>query len=482
MKKAYLWMLLPLAALVACEPTNQPEVPGNGGDQNQDSVIVIPESFPKKHLIEHFTGEACIYCPSGMEAIEEMVGTDTNFIWVSHHAGYQKDEYTIAESNTLVSKFNVEGAPAMMLDRKAQDWSFNYNGKKYTDDSKVFSPGGISDLACPLENTTYASVVINHTFDAATGELSVTASGLVADTTIKQFLLTVLLEENKLIDTQADAYDTVEGWSEFRHNKVVRTFLTAATGDPIAVKKQQYSATFTGKLTNIADANNCVVVAYITPNNDNEPVINAEQTPLVKGTTGGEEYKFEGIKAVEVPADYPEEGAPMSPMSVTATVYQLQAGLYGIQVEGSQSVTVSGYACTPVALVYVISQNLAEGVYPISGTMGNNTVWAGYRDDENFSLEGSALYYAENSYLQQGYIYPFAIWLIANGNMTIGANNTISFEATTLNGSTLQMSGTFTMGSLNAPAKKNTFAPLRLSEQMTPADMPARKYSLFSNL
>lgn len=481
MKKAYLWMLLPLAALVACEPTNQPAVPGNGGNQNQDSVIVIPESFPKKHLIEHFTGEACIYCPSGMVAIEEMVGTDTNFIWVSHHAGYQRDEYTIKESNTLVSKFGVEGAPAMMLNRQAQDWSFKYNGKSDTDNSKVFIPSGITNLTCPLENTTYASVTINHTFDAASGELNVTASGLVADTTVSELLLTVLVKENNLIGAQADAYNTWEGWEEFRHNKVVRVFLTAATGDKVTVEKQQYSATYTANLSNIADANNCVVVAYITPTT-NEPVINAEQTPLVKGTTGGEEYKFEGIKAIAVPADYPEEGAPMSPIKVTAMAYPIQAGVYGLEMVGSQSITISGYPCTPLAIVYVIANSLAEGVYPINGTMGANTVWAGYRDDENFSLEGSALYYAENSYLQQGYIYPFAIWLIAKGNMTIGANNTISFEATTLNGSTLKMSGTFTMGSLNAPAKKNTFAPLRLSEQMTPADMPARKYSLFSNL
>lgn len=474
-------MLLPLMALVACEPTNQPAVPGNGGNQNQDSVIVIPESFPKKHLIEHFTGEACIHCPSGMAAIEEMVGTDTNFIWVSHHAGYQKDEYTIKESNTLVTKFGVEGAPAMMLNRQAQNWSFIYNNKKYTDNSKVFSPGHITNLTCPLENTTYASVTINHTFDAASGELNVTASGLVADTTVSELLLTVLVKENNLIGAQADAYNTWEGWEEFRHNKVVRVFLTAATGDKVAVEKQQYSATYTANLSNIADANNCVVVAYITPTT-NEPVINAEQTPLVKGTTGGEEYKFEGIKAIAVPADYPEDGAPMSPITVTATAYPLQAGVYGLQIYGSQSITISGYPCTPLALVYVFANSLEEGIYPINGTMGANTVWAGYRNDEEFSFDGSVLYYAENSYLQQGYIYPFAIWLIANGNMTIGANNTISFEATTLNGSTLQMSGTFTMGSLNAPAKKNTFAPLRLSEQMTPADMPARKYSLFSNL
>lgn len=399
----------------------------------------IPTSFPKKHLIEHFTGEACVYCPSGMEAIEEMVGTDTNFIWVSHHAGYQKDEYTIAESNTLVSKFNVEGAPAMMLDRKAQDWSFNYNGKKYTDDSKVFSPGGISDLACPLENTTYASVVINHTFDAATGELSVTASGLVADTTIKQFLLTVLVKENNLIGAQADAYNTWEGWSEFRHNKVVRTFLTAATGDPIAVKKQQYSATFTGKLTNIADANNCVVVAYITPNNDNEPVINAEQTPLVKGTTGGEEYKFEGIKMVEVPDGYPEEGAPKSPITFDeAYSGKIQTGLMAIELLSKTSVKISGYTCYPLVYLYIFGSQLVPGEYPINNTQQSGTVYAGYRDDEAVDFGGSMFCNAEATYLNQGYIYPMQIWLLTSGKLVISEEGNITIEATTLNGSTFK--------------------------------------------
>lgn len=480
MKKAYLWMLLPLAALVACEPTNKPDDPNNGGNQDPDpKPIVIPESFPKKHLIEHFTGEACGYCPYGMECIEEYVKEDTNFIWVSHHYGYGEDEYTIKENETLGVLFGVEGAPSVVLDRTEQSYVDQSTKKKTS--QLVFHPGYLSELQSELEKTTYASVVINHTFDAATGDLSVTVSGLVADTTISELALTVLVKENNLIGAQADFYGSWEGWEEFRHNKVVRTFLTAATGDKVSVEKQQYNATFTGKLANIADANNCVVVAYITTT-DNEPVINAEQTPLVKGTTGGEEFLSEGIKAVAVPADYPEEGAPMSPMSVTAYAYVLQAGVYGLEVYGSQTVTVSGYACTPLALMYVISQNLAEGVYPITGTMADNTVWAGYRDDENFSLEGSALYYAENSYLKQGYINPFGIWLIANGNMTIGANNTISLDATTLNGSPLKMEGTYEIVSLNAPAKKNTFAPLRLSEQTTPADMPARKYSLFSNL
>lgn len=395
----------------------------------------IPTSFPKKHLIEHFTGEACVYCPSGMAAIEEMVGTNTNFIWVSHHAGYKSDEYTITESNTLVSKFNVEGAPAMMLNRKAQNWSFNYNGKKYSENSQVFSPGGITDLTCPLENTTYASVVINHTFDAATGELSVTASGLVADTNVGELLLTVLVKENNLIGAQADAYNTWEGWSEFRHNKVVRTFLTAATGNKVSVSNQQFSATFNAKLTNIADANNCVIVAYITPTT-NEPVINAEQTPLIKGTTGGEEYKFEGIKMVEVSDSYPEEGAPKSPITFDeAYSGKLQSGLMAIELLSKTSVKISGYTCYPLVYLYLFTSQLAPGEYPINSTGQSGTVYAGYRDDEAIDFGGSMFCNAEASYLNQGYISPLQIWLLTSGKLVISEEGSITVEATTLNGS-----------------------------------------------
>ena len=40
----------------------------------------IPTSFPRKHLIEHFTGEACGYCPYGMESIEEYVTNHPNCV------------------------------------------------------------------------------------------------------------------------------------------------------------------------------------------------------------------------------------------------------------------------------------------------------------------------------------------------------------------------------------------------------------------
>ena len=46
----------------------------------------VPSSFPRKYLIEHFTGDQCGYCPYGMYSIVEYTQqTSTPCIWVSHH-------------------------------------------------------------------------------------------------------------------------------------------------------------------------------------------------------------------------------------------------------------------------------------------------------------------------------------------------------------------------------------------------------------
>ena len=53
----------------------------------------VPASFPRKFLIEHFTGTWCAYCPYGMMAIDYAVQTSkTPYIWVSHHVS---DNYSI---------------------------------------------------------------------------------------------------------------------------------------------------------------------------------------------------------------------------------------------------------------------------------------------------------------------------------------------------------------------------------------------------
>ena len=265
------------------------------------SAQEVPTSFPRKYLIEHFTGEDCGYCPLGMYNIVDYCTNRTNTpcIWVSHHYGYGDDEYSILESRKIGAACGVNGAPNMAINRT-----------KITGLSIAFSPANILPtegmeelIADKCDTMAEASVVINRTYDAATRQLNVTVSGQVANTTTTEYLLTVLIKENGLIGSQADYYWSwkTKGYKEFMHPCVARDLLCSdALGDNVKVENQVYSKTYTYTLPEKWVAENCCVVAYITPTTK-KPIINAEETPLVAGTTGGAEYLPFGITENQSP-------------------------------------------------------------------------------------------------------------------------------------------------------------------------------------
>ena len=261
----------------------------------------VPSSFPRKYLIEHFTGDQCGYCPYGMYSIMEYsANTTTPCIWVSHHYGYNNDEYTIPESAKIGSTCGVQGAPNMAMNRT-----------KIMGTAIAFHPGylvedGMAEtIADKCDTTAEASVVIEHTYNAETRQLDVTVSGQVANTEVTEYLLTVLIKENGLIGKQADYYWSwkTAGYKEFMHPCVVRDLLTVSQlGDTVKVENQAYSMTFTYTVSEKWVAENCNVVAYITPLSK-KPIINAEETPLVAGSTGGTEYQPFGITENKEPTN-----------------------------------------------------------------------------------------------------------------------------------------------------------------------------------
>ena len=269
MKKIYLVLGLLCATLVA-------------------SAQEVPTSFPRKYLIEHFTGDQCGYCPEGMYSIVEYKQkTSTPCIWVSHHHGYNQDEYTIPESAKIASACGVSGAPNMAMNRT-----------KIMGTSIAFHPGymvedGMAEtIADKCDTVAEASVVIDRTYNTETRELNVTVSGQVANTAVTEYLLTVLIKENGLIGKQADYYWSwkTAGYKEFLHPCVARDVISETQlGDTVLVANQAYSKTYTYTVSDKWVAENCCVVAYITPLSK-KPIINAEETPLVAGTTGGAEY------------------------------------------------------------------------------------------------------------------------------------------------------------------------------------------------
>ena len=266
------------------------------------SAQEVPSSFPRKYLIEHFTGDQCGYCPYGMYSIMEYAAyyTTTPCIWVSHHYGYNNDEYTIPESAKIGSTCAVQGAPNMAMNRtKVQGSTIAFHPGYLVED------GMAEIIADKCDTTAEASVVIEHTYNAETRQLDVTVSGQVANTEVTEYLLTVLIKENGLIGKQADYYWSwkTAGYKEFMHPCVVRDLLTVSQlGDTVKVENQAYSMTFTYTVSEKWVAENCNVVAYITPL-AKKPIINAEETPLVAGFTGGTEYQPFGITENQAPTN-----------------------------------------------------------------------------------------------------------------------------------------------------------------------------------
>ena len=140
-------------AFTACEPKNTPVDPKDPTDTTVLPVDTTPLSFPKKHLIEEFTGQDCGYCPYGMNCVHDFMGNDTNWVLILHHYGYQADHFSVSGSKKITSALSVSGAPSVTIDRKKTKTSGT--------NSIVFHPGYLPETdKSQFETETFASVNI----------------------------------------------------------------------------------------------------------------------------------------------------------------------------------------------------------------------------------------------------------------------------------------------------------------------------------
>lgn len=396
-----------------------------------DSVeIVLPESFPRKHIIEEFTGQDCGYCPYGMDCVHQFTANDTNWIVVLHHYGYAKDHFSVAGSQSITNKLRVNGAPTVAIDRAA---TRSGDGNK-----TCFHPGYLPDVSkSQFESSTYASLNITTEYDAVSRKLNVHLGGLVVEDDKPALVLTVLVKESGMIDYQADYYATYKGWQEFRHANAVRAYLSAPLGDNIQVNDAHaWQADYELDMNSNWIPENCAVVAMLSEGFN--PIVQAGQCPVVSGTTGGVDILHGGITAVPVEDYYPEPGSDIAPMTfsgrdadtlnVAYAYYTPNAdqnfNYWQIQAYSStQTVKVGNTECVPFADFYLFTRidktELTPGTYKFSTTTRPGTAYAGFRDDEQMLIDGSMYYYTSKAYFNQGYLSPVAQWLIADGTLTI---------------------------------------------------------------
>jgi hypothetical protein len=387
-----------------------------------------PTFFPRKFLLEHFTSANCNQCPMGMKYIVEYLEKQTTpYIWVSHHAVYGTDEYTIPASNAIAMNYlGMNSVPSVVFNRSKQDGLL------------VIGAWNIENLVVKDDTLAEASVVIDHQFDAATRRLNITVSGQVANIDRKEYLLTILIKENRLVGKQEDAYCSWKGakWQEYMHPRVVRDLVTATLGDTVKVENLAYHYSTSYILDKEWVAENCCVVAYLTPL-EKSPIINAEQAPLVVGTEGGEQYGPYGIT---------EGKGPNTSISFDSVrVTQLGNGQLEMMLTSSKTIKTSYFGiCKQVGYVYVNTTDsvLQPGVYPIANNQYpisdlEGTITAGYRVDEEETLGGSRLLYAVSADLKNGIVTPIHMWRMSSGEMVLDEAGNISLNFTTYNGTSV---------------------------------------------
>lgn len=382
-----------------------------------------PTFFPRKFLLEHFTSANCNQCPMGVKYIVEYLDKQTTpYIWVSHHAVYGTDEYTIPASNAIAMNYlGMNSVPSVVFNRSKQDGLL------------VIGAWNIENLIVKDDTLAEASMVIDHQFDATTRRLDISVSGQVANTDRKEYLLSILIKENGLVGKQEDAYCSWKGvkWQEYMHPRVVRDFVTATLGDTVKVENQAYHYSTSYVIDKEWVAENCCVVAYLTPP-EKSPVINAEQAPLVAGTEGGEQYGPYGIT---------EGKGPNTSISFDSVrVTQLGNGQLEMMMTSSKTIKTSYFGiCKQVGYLYVnTAANVLEpGTYPIQESEEEGTIRAGYRVDEEERLGGSRLLYAVSADLKNGIVTPIHGWRMSSGEMTIDANGNILLNFTTYNGTSV---------------------------------------------
>ena len=377
----------------------------------------VPASFPRKFLIEHFTGTWCQYCPYGMMAIDYAVqASETPYVWVSHHTG---DSYTINEAEDIYMIANPDGVPSMMLNRTTQSKGF------------AFHPGYLPDMIIKDATTAEASVVINRTYNPDTRQLDITVSGQVANTTTTTYLLTVLIKENGIISTQNDAYFAWgSSWKEFIHPRLSRAFISAATGDRVNVENQAYSKTYTYTLNEKWVAENCCVVAYITPTTK-KPVINAEQAAIVEGTTGGEHFYPLGITSNAAPSG--SDKIVFDSIVVNKKeADKLEVYLFSeTLVEHAEY----GYLKPMLALeINTTSDQLPVDTLDIVAGNAENTITPGSFDMNTLTYQGSCYHYVDPLALQAGMIDTYFTWRLKKGKLAIDAQGNILTAGNFYNG------------------------------------------------
>lgn len=228
-------------------------------DEGDRLIYVKPAEVGRAILIEDFTGQRCINCPTGTEIINGIVETygEDNVIAVGIHsgplgfAGNSKTPGLMTDTGneyyTHWDKENKMGQPWVIFNRKTSPDS-HYNN-------------WAAMVGTIISEKANLSVKIDNAYDAATRTLTTTVGADGVNGTVNGKLQVWIVEDGvKALQMMPDGSAN----KEYIHNHVFRAAVNGTWGEDVTVKEgetttKQYSYV----LPEAWDADKIAVVAFV---------------------------------------------------------------------------------------------------------------------------------------------------------------------------------------------------------------------------
>ncbi len=239
-------------------------------DENDRLIYVKPAEVGRAVLIEDFTGQKCVNCPLGTEAINNIIETygEDNIVAVGIHSG------PLGFNGN--KKFPL-GLKTDTGDEYYKYWdSQNKLGQPWVMISRSFSPNEdrttwAAYVASIITQKAKLSISVNNGYDASSRTLTTDIDNFGTDGTTTGKLQVWLIEDGitamqMMPDGKANA--------EYVHNHVFRAAVNGTWGEDVTVNegehtKKQYTYTMPAEW----NADNVSVVAFVYNDNGVEQVV-----------------------------------------------------------------------------------------------------------------------------------------------------------------------------------------------------------------
>lgn len=228
-------------------------------DEGDRLIYVKPAEVGRAILIEDFTGQRCINCPTGTEIINSIVDTygEDNVIAVGIHSGplgFAGNSKTVGlmtdtgnEYYTRWDKENKMGQPWVIFNRKTSPDS-HYNN-------------WAAMVGTIISEKANLSVKIANAYDAASRTLTTTVGADGVNGTVNGKLQVWIVEDGvKALQMMPDGKSN----KEYIHNHVFRAAVNGTWGEDVTVKEGETTTKqYQYVLPEAWNADNIAIVAFV---------------------------------------------------------------------------------------------------------------------------------------------------------------------------------------------------------------------------